>query len=227
MEQFPKRRRIVLMRHGEVSYFVDGRPVPPPEAQLNNEGRIQAATAAQLLADIPFDRAVATGLSRTMETARIVLATRNLEIEVVPELQEIRGGRMADLPRDELRRVFLNSMTHHLAEDSQFLMGDRFGDFRDRVVPAFHRLLENEHWQNLLIVAHGAVNRAILADVLHAPIEAMGHIEQDAGCVNMIDVDERGYGIIRLLNYTPYNPSKRGMDLTTMERYFLEFPESE
>lgn len=227
MEQFPKRRRIVLMRHGEVNYFVDGRPVPPPEAQLNEEGRVQAATAARMLTNIPFDRAVATGLSRTMETAQIVLASRELPVEVVPELQEIRGSRMIDLPRDELRNVFLNSMTHHLAEDSQFLMGDRFGDFRDRVVPAFRTLVEDQGWQNLLIVAHGAVNRAILADVLHAPIEAMGHIEQDAGCVNMIDIDERGYGIIRLLNYTPYNDSKWGMDLTTMERYFLEFPESD
>jgi broad specificity phosphatase PhoE len=84
--------------------------------------------------------------------------------------------------------------------------------------------VDNQSWQNVLIVAHGAVNRAILADVLHAPIETMGHIEQDAGCVNMIDIDERGYGVIRLLNYTPYNSSKLGMELTTMERYFLEFP---
>jgi probable phosphoglycerate mutase len=224
MEQFPKRRRIVLLRHGEVNYFVDGRPVPPPEARLNAEGRMQAASAAQLLADIDFDRAIATGLSRTMETAQIVLASRNLAIEVVPELQEIRGGRMVDLPRDELRRVFLNSMTHHLAEDSQFLLGERFGDFWNRVVPAFRSIVDNPNWQNVLIVAHGAVNRAILADVLHAPIETMGHIEQDAGCVNMIDIDERGYGVIRLLNYTPYNSSKLGMELTTMERYFLEFP---
>lgn len=225
MDRFPRRRRIYLMRHGEVNYFLDGRPVPPPEARLNDEGRAQAGAAALALAEIPFDRAVATGLSRTMETARIVLGARDLAIEVVPELQEIRGGRVTDLPRDELRHIFLNSMTHHLAEDSRFLFGERFGDFCGRVVPAFRELLRDDGWRNLLLVAHGAVNRAILADVLHASVEAMGHIEQDAGCVNLIDIDDQGFGIVRLLNFTAYNAAKYGMALTTMERYFLEFPE--
>jgi broad specificity phosphatase PhoE len=192
MDLFPRRRRIFLMRHGEVNYFEEGRPVPPPEARLNAEGREQAHAAALALATVPFDRA---------------------------------GGRVIDLPRDELREVFLNSLTHHLSEDSLFLRGERFGDFAGRVVPAFQTLATNNGWQNMLIVAHGAVNRAILADVLHAPVEAMGHLEQDAGCINRIDIDERGYGIVRLLNYTPYNQTKQGMDLTTMERYFLEFPE--
>ena len=51
--------------------------------------------------------------------------------------------------------------------------------------------------------------------------------EQDAGCINMIDVDEQGFTIVRLLNYTPYNAAKQGLELTTMERYFLEFPQAQ
>ena len=33
------RRRIYLMRHGQVAYFVDGRVVDPHEVQLTDEGR--------------------------------------------------------------------------------------------------------------------------------------------------------------------------------------------
>jgi probable phosphoglycerate mutase len=223
-EHFPPRRRIFLLRHGEVDYFKNGRPVPAPEALLNEEGHAQAHAAAAVLADIPFDRVVATGLSRTMETARIVLNGRDLPIEVVPDLQEIRGGTVIHLPPAERREVFLNSLTHHLNAESAFLNGERFGEFFARVVPAFHALIAEPNWQNLLIVAHGAVNRAILAAVLHAPIESMGHLEQDAACINLIDLDDRGYAIIRLLNFTPYNQNKQGMNLTTMERYFLNFP---
>jgi broad specificity phosphatase PhoE len=226
MEGFPQRRRVYLMRHGEVNYFENGRPVPPPEALLNEDGRDQARAAGQALADIAFDRVVATGLSRTMETARIVLGERDIEIEVVPELQEIQGGRMGELPRDQLLQLFIHSLTHRLSADSSFLNGEQFGAFRDRVVPAFERLIHDTTWRSMLVVAHGAVNRAILSAVLHSPIEAMGHLEQDAGCINLIDVDEHGYGIIRLLNFTPYNPSKAGMALTTMERYFLKIPEA-
>lgn len=225
MNPFPPRRRIILMRHGEVNYFENGKPVPTPEARLNEDGRKQAQAAHQMLVNLSFDRVVATGLSRTMETARIVLGERDLPIEVVPELQEILGGRLTHLHPDELRQTFLDSMTHNVGVNSRFLNGEYFGSFSARIVTAFQALLETSDWRSMLIVAHGAVNRAILAHVLHAPVESMGHIEQDACCVNLIDIDDRGYGIVRLLNFTPYNQHKQNMELTTMERYFLKFPE--
>jgi broad specificity phosphatase PhoE len=230
MPPFPTRRRIYLMRHGEVNYFVDGQPVPPPEAKLNAIGKEQARAAGHVLAEISFDRVVATGLSRTMETAAIVLRAReqpaDLHIEANPGLQEIRGTRTIDLPRAELEPLFLNSMTSSVSAENRFLNGEKYGEFAARVVPAFELLVAEQNWQHLLLVAHGAVNRAILTHILHAPIETMGHIEQDAGCINLIDIDQRGFGIVRLLNYTPENPSKQGMQLTTMERYFLDFPQS-
>jgi hypothetical protein len=57
--------------------------------------------------------------------------------------------------------------------------------------------------------------------VLGVGLDAIGHIEQDAACINLIDVDQHGYGIARLVNFTPYNPLKVGLSLTTMEHYFL------
>ena len=47
---------------------------------------------AEVLAPIPFDRVVTSGLSRTLDTAQIVVAARNIPIQTVPALQEIRGG---------------------------------------------------------------------------------------------------------------------------------------
>src|ERR1043165_10152801 len=96
MHDFPTRRRLYLMRHGEVNYFEQGRPAPPEGVHLNEQGRTQAAAAAAALADISFDRAVTSGLPRTDETAAIVLGDRSLPVIAEPELREIRGGRLAD-----------------------------------------------------------------------------------------------------------------------------------
>ena len=224
MHDFPTRRRLYLMRHGEVNYFEQGRPAPPEGVHLNEQGRAQAAAAALALADISFDRAVTSGLPRTDETAAIVLGDRALPVITEPALREIRGGRLADIPPHELRRTFVDAMTRRLSTADTFLLGESFGDFRDRVLPAFHTLIADTSWSALLLVAHGAVNRVLLADVLGLDLHGIGHIEQDAGCINLLDFDEQGYGIIRLVNYTPYNPLKDGLALTTMERYFLDFP---
>ena len=84
----PMRRRLYLMRHGAVSYFgADGRPVDPDDVSLNDEGRAQAEAAHALLEGVAFDRVLASGLPRTLETARIVAPDSALEEWV--ELREI------------------------------------------------------------------------------------------------------------------------------------------
>ena len=227
MEPFPSRRRLYLMRHGEVSYFAHGRAVPPESVHLNEQGRVQVEAAARVLADVAFDRVVSTGLPRTDETAAIVKGDRALPMETMPSLREIRGGRLRDIPPTELRRTFVDALTRRLTADDTFLRGESFGDFRDRVTLAFQALVQDLSWNAMLLVAHSGVNRVIMADVLGLDLHGLGHLEQDAGCINLIDLDEHGYGIIRLVNYTPYNPLKTGLALTTMEQYFLEFPPSE
>jgi broad specificity phosphatase PhoE len=228
MQSFPQRRRIYLMRHGEVSYFPNGQPVPPEGVPLNDEGRAQARAAARALADVPFDRVVATGLPRTAETATIVVGERGIAIEVEPALQEIRPGRFGDITPADLRRSFTEALTRPLAPEDRFLMGETFGALQARVLPAYHALVADRSWRRLLLVAHGAVNRVILGAVLGTGLESFGHLEQDPACINIFDLNEHGYGIIRTINYTPYNAIKEGIELTTMERYFLDYqPPSE
>jgi broad specificity phosphatase PhoE len=225
--QLPSRRRVYLMRHGDVSYFPEGRPVPPEGVPLNDEGRAQAHAAARTLAEVPFDRAISSGLPRTDETAAIVLAERELAVEIEPGLREIRPGRLADIPTGDLYRTFTEALTRPLTADDRFMLGESFGDLQARVLPAYQALVANRSWQRLLIVAHGAVNRVILGDVLGVGLESFGHLEQDPACINIFDLDEPGYGIIRLLNYTPYSVVKTGIELTSMERYFLEYRPSQ
>ena len=90
------RRRIYLVRHGEVSYFDPaGRPHPHRSVPLNEDGRKQALEARDALARVPIDRAVCTGLPRTQETAEIILAGRDLRPETLTALQEVSPGPFA------------------------------------------------------------------------------------------------------------------------------------
>ena len=221
LHSFPQRRRIYLMRHGAVSYFEQGHPVPVDDVRLTEEGRAQATAAAAALVDVPFNAAISSGLPRTDETAKIVLGKRRLLIGTVTAFREIRSGQFIDIRAEDMRTSFVEAFTRPLTWDDQFLLGETFGAFRDRVVPAFHNLIADRSWTEMLLVAHGATNRMIIASVLGASLESIGHIEQDACCINILDIDERGYGIVRLLNYAPYNAIKEGLTLTTMEQYLL------
>lgn len=229
MQLFTARfqRRIYLMRHADVRYFDEtGKPVPPNEVDLSDEGRQQAEILAEELRDVPFDRVVTSDLPRTRQTADVILEKNVSESprrDEMPALREIQPGRLAELPEDQKREAFLSAFTSSLTFDSRFLGGEKFGDFFDRVEPCFQRLIGDRSWKQMLIVAHGGVNRAILLRTLGLTIDQMDCLEQDPCCLNVLDVDDRSRMLIRLLNHTPYNASKAGMQLTTMEKLFLEY----
>lgn len=218
------RRRVFLVRHGEVSYFdSDGRPFRPDTVPLNDEGRSQAAALAQVLAGVPIERVISSGLPRTDQTAEILVRTRGLTIETREELREIRPGRLADLPLESIEQEFVGAFARQLDRETRFLGGETFGSLLDRVVTCFRAILADASWQRLLIVAHGGVNRAILGHAMDQGLGGFGAIEQDAGCINIMDVDAGGRFLVRLLNFTPYNPAKTGLVMTTMERLFHDY----
>jgi broad specificity phosphatase PhoE len=50
------------------------------------------------------------------------------------------------------------------------------------------------------VVAHGGVNRIVLLNAIGAPLAGMFNIEQNYGCLNIIDYYEDGRATVKLLN---------------------------
>jgi len=213
------RRRIYLMRHGQVAYFEDGRPLRPELVPLTAEGREQAAAAARLLDGIAFDRVVTSGLPRTIETARIVAPSA--ELESWPELREIESGRLDEIPEDALEATFVGAWRDVVPEDTQFLGGETIRSLLDRVLPAVDRLIADPEWDVLLAVLHGGVNRAILSHALTGGRALLGNLEQSPACINVLDVGDDW--VVRGVNHTPYDPAHLRNRLRTMEELWAEF----
>ena len=80
------RKRVYLMRHGEVSYRrADGRTVFSTQVELTDEGVEQARQMQELLKQVSFDLVAHTGLARTRQTAELVLAGEKVKLEEINE----------------------------------------------------------------------------------------------------------------------------------------------
>jgi broad specificity phosphatase PhoE len=213
------RRRIYLMRHAQVAYFEDGRPLRPDLVPLTETGREQARVAGELLGRIQFDRVITSGLPRTVETARIVASGH--EPESWPELREIESGRLGDIPEDELEAAFVGAWRDVVPEDTPFLGGETIRSLLDRVLPAVDRLLADPDWDVVLAVLHGGVNRAILSYALTGGRALLGNLEQSPACINVLDVGDDW--VVRAVNHTPYDPAHLRNRLRTMEELWAEF----
>ena len=216
------RRRLYLMRHAEVSYFgEDGRPVDPRDVSLNEEGIAQARAAAEALAGIELDRVITSGLARTLETAEIV--ARSHRAERWPELREIQGGRLSEIPTDALEHEFVHAFRGVIPNETRFLRGESIGELFDRVLPAVERLVADSDWHTSLAVLHGGVNRAILSYAITGERMFLGHFEQAPACVNVLDLGASGEWIVRAVNIAAYDLLHLAHRQTTMERYWEQF----
>ena len=225
--QHPERRRIFLMRHGEAAYIQDDGSVTEDLRQvgLTAAGRIQARKQAAVLASVEFDRAICSGLPRTLETAKFILAYReHPQLEIYPELEEIHGGGTPEAHQDMaawLRHV-ANPWAAADEPEAQFLGGERFADFAARVIPVVDAIIADQSWNTLLLVLHGAVNRMLFNHIMDIPWRANATIEQDNCCINVIDVDKQANGkprfLIRGVNLTAYDLNKSSIFLTNMEQ---------
>jgi probable phosphoglycerate mutase len=216
------RRRLYLMRHAEVSYFRDdGEPVNPSEVPLNEEGVAQATAVARALGAIELDRVLTSGLPRTLETASIVAP--DVPAESWPELREIQGGRLSEIPPDVLRQEFVHAFRGVIPNDARFLRGESIGELFDRVLPALERFVHEDGWHTALAVLHGGVNRAILSYALTGERMYLGPFEQAPACVNVLDLGDGDEWIVRAVNVAPYDLLHLSHRQTTMERYWDEY----
>lgn len=222
------RRRIYLMRHGSVDYFLaDGTPVHPHTVPLNAAGQKQADAAGALYAQcgVRFDKAIVSGLNRTVETATRVLdaAGQSLPLHTEPALEEIRGGKLADIPPDEVEAAFLGAFTQG-TESQRFLGGESIGELLDRALPAFEAILRQDDWRTLLLVLHGGVNRALLARAMTGQRGFFGRLEQLPACINIVDVGRDDDDlIVRAVNLAPTQWLHQHESATTMEKLLAQY----
>ena len=215
----PARRRLYLMRHARVRYF---EGLEPEQVLLTEEGRGQAEAAARALQAVTFDRVVTSALPRTLETARIVAPA--IEPEACYGLREIESGEIRGVAPDEVQEMMSTAFRGVVPLETRFLGGESIGALFDRALPELDTLLADESWDVLLLVLHGAVNRAILSYALTGDRVFLGGFEQSPGCINVLDVGADGRWIVRAVNHTPYDPAHIDAPrATTMEQLWDEY----
>jgi probable phosphoglycerate mutase len=207
------------MRHAQVRYF---RGEHHHDVLLTEAGHMQAAAAAEALREVSFDRVITSGLPRTIETARAIAPYAKLEEK--PALREIESGELRRVAPEVVQEMMTAAFRGIVPLDTRFLGGETIGELLDRIIPALDALLEDESWDVMLLVLHGAVNRAILSHALTGERTFFGAFEQAPACINVLDVDREGSFIVRAVGYTPYDPAHvRAARQTTMEQLWQEY----
>lgn len=201
--------RLVLVRHGETDWNRIGRFQGIQDIPLNTTGQAQAGRAAQFLQSVPFDFAVSSPLQRSWATAEAILQHHpHLMLKPVPDLQEISHGLWEGHSHAEVEATFPGMLAtwNTSPEQVQMPQGENLAQVWERAGRAWDALVAAHPGQTGLVVAHDAINKAILCRVLDLGPEAFWRIKQGNGSVTVVDYPE-GAGrpaVIQSLNVTTH-----------------------
>ncbi|WP_017557544.1 bifunctional RNase H/acid phosphatase [Nocardiopsis baichengensis] len=195
--------RLVLLRHGETPMSVERRFAGTSDIELTGAGREQARLAARRLAGAGIEAVVSSPLRRTVDTARIVAGELGLEPETEEGLRETDFGAWEGLTFAEVRERRPEELDRWLADPEQAPPGGeslaaavrRAGEARDKVV-ARHR------GRTVLVVTHVTPIKALVAQALGAPVEALYRMHLDVSSLTDVDVFSDGPMLLRSFNDT-------------------------
>ena len=170
--------RLVLWRHGQTQWNVDGRFQGQSDIPLDPVGEQQAERAARLLAALQPAAIFSSDLARATATAAPLARLTGLRVIPEKDLRERYGGRWEGLTDVEIR-------TRYPVEHAQWLPpgGEASITVADRASAAMERIAETLTPGTLaVIVSHGAALRLGAARLLGLPEELWGAVGPLANC---------------------------------------------
>ena len=147
---------LVLIRHGQTDWNVEGRWQGQADPPLNDRGREQARLVAEYQSQFGFASLYSSDLRRAMETARVIGAAMGVEVHPDPRLREVNLGRWqgmlagdirAQYP-DELKRWRESPLTARPPD------GEDVPALARRVLEAVNEIIARYPRQRVGIVAH-------------------------------------------------------------------------
>lgn len=206
--------RILLIRHGETSWNVEGRYQGQSfDIPLTGAGRSQAQALAARLRTLSATRAVCSPLLRAQQTASLLLEAMPPLPESLhqdKDLMEINHGHWegrfaADVAREHPDEVEAWRNTPHTF---RIPGGESLQEVQERGWQSLLRACQGLGEEGLVVmVGHDGVNRAILCRVMGLPLSRVWSFRQASTCLNLLEgPDPENLALVRLNDATHIFP---------------------
>jgi Fructose-2,6-bisphosphatase len=187
---------LYLFRHGETAspgMLVGRRDVP-----LSSSGEEQARQWGLRLQSVPFSAAWCSPLQRAGLTASLILQGNRGGLpgaEAVAGFTEISLGEWEGMNKAEAMRLYPDIWEKRGRDFARVAPpgGESLEELSGRILPVFRRIcsMAAKHPYSL-VVAHQAVNRAIIAAVKGMPLSRIQEIPQPHCALTVFAVNEQG-----------------------------------
>jgi len=186
--------RVIIVRHGQSSYNIEGRIQGRCDnSVLTEKGRADASKVGAALKSLSFDAIYCSPLQRAKSTAEIIASCLepSLELREVDNLREIDLPLWEEMLRDEVKEKFAADYRCWKESPDEFhmLVPEPEGNREHYPVLALYEqakkfwqeVLPRHQCKTIMVVAHNGINRCLLASAVEIP-PAYYHSLQQSNC---------------------------------------------
>ncbi len=197
-----KVTRVHLLRHGQVEGFENKRYNGQSDIRLTDLGRQQSAAFAGRFQHQKLSAIYSSDLYRCRFAADQIAMLQDVQPVYLEKLRELHIGDWQGQTWQQLQRDYPELWQARLDDIVNVAppAGESLQQLAQRVRPAIQEIISAHAGGEIVIVAHGGVNRVVLLDAIGAPLERLFHIEQDYGCYNVIDYYADSIAVVKKLN---------------------------
>src|SRR6267154_137659 len=199
--------RVFMVRHGATVVSAEDRFAGATDVALSDEGRKQTRRLAQHLHREKIAAVYASPLGRTVETAQILAAPHQLEVQTRDGFREINHGRWEQLTRREVEERFAEEAAEWEKDPYTFapLGGESGLAVTARALPALIELVRKHPAQDILVVSHKATIRLLLSSLLgFDPRRYRDNLDQKPAALNIVDFRDATRARLTLFNDTSH-----------------------
>lgn len=171
----PHSRRLILLRHGQTEYNAGDRMQGQLDTDLSELGRIQAKSAAKVLAERGPAAIVSSDLRRASDTAAALGEHAGLTVTTDIRLRETHLGEWQGLTHTQVDERDPGARAAWRADASWTPPGGESRiDVARRAVPVVDELVaDRPEWGEapVVLVAHGGLIAALTAALLDLPVD--------------------------------------------------------
>ena len=155
--------KIYITRHGETEWNKEGRMQGWKDSNLTEKGIDNAKKLGESLKDVEFDYIYCSPLGRAVDTAKHIRGNKDAQIIIIESLKEMGFGICEGMQHEKLKELYPSQQLNfwnkpHLYETVD---GESFDELIHRVKKVLYDIINNSTGENILIVSHTVVIKAI------------------------------------------------------------------
>ena len=165
--------RLIIVRHAESEHNLHNKIQGHADSLLSKRGRRQAKLLGRRVKRLKIDKIYTSDLGRAYSTTLEIVRYKKIKVTRDPRLREILLGDWEGMTPEEVDTLYDKGYQKWLKKPSTCVIpkAENVTHFKKRVTERVRQIARQNRGKTVLIVTHGGVITALLADWLGADFD--------------------------------------------------------